>query len=87
MARLSQNAADHAATVMRVRQAIARYRRDLALLGGRLLPMSVNIDDLLFLEFISLTKNPKDVVNDRMIRIKTLEATLDLLTEEPSFVK
>lgn len=81
MPRPPQEPHDGTAAVVRVRQTLERYRRDVALLGGRLVPMCVDIDDLLFLEFISLSENPREIVNDRLIRIKTLEATLDLLSE------
>ncbi len=74
----SQN---HHRAMAHVERAIGRYTRDLALLTGRLVPIHVDLDDLALLDFVRSSADPRAVINDRMLRIKTLEATLELLRE------
>jgi hypothetical protein len=67
--------------IVRVDRAIDRYRRDVALLTGRILPVSVNLDDLALLDFVTFSQTPDAIVADRKLRIKTLEAMRDMLRE------
>jgi hypothetical protein len=65
----------------RVERTIDRYRRDVGLLTGQIVPISVDLDDLALLDFVGLSVAPEKLINDRKLRIKTLEATLDMLRE------
>ena len=69
------------AAMARVERSIDRYRRDVGLLTGRIVPISVDLDDLALLDFAGFSVAPEEIINDRKLRIKTLEATLDMLRE------
>lgn len=85
MAGASQTLGRRTPAIIHVERAIDRYNRDLALLTGRLVPMRVDLDDLAFLDSITLSLDPQAIVNDRKLRIKTLEATLDMLRETAGY--
>ncbi|MGQ0569344.1 MAG: hypothetical protein ACT4P5_07400 [Armatimonadota bacterium] len=61
---------------------MARYRRDLGLMIGNLAPVLSDPDDLAILEYLAASNDPKGLISDRKLRIKTLEATLALLQED-----
>lgn len=67
--------------IAHVERAVARYTRDLALLSGRLIPIRANLDDLALLDLVASSPEPRTILNDRKLRVKTLEATLELLRE------
>ncbi len=67
--------------IVRLDRVIARYERDLALLTGKLVPIHGDVDDLIILEYFTASDDPGGLINDRRLRIKTLEATIDLLRE------
>lgn len=71
-------------TMAHVRRAIDRYRRDLALMLGELDPIEGDLDDLAILERYAGAADKDTLISDRKLRIKTLEATLDILREDGS---
>ena len=54
----------------RVERTIDRYRRDVGLLTGQIVPISVDLDDLALLDFVGLSVAPEELINDRELRIK-----------------
>lgn len=69
-------------TIGHIRQTIERYRRDLALMVGEIEPTDGDLDDLAILEQYEAAHDKESFITDRKLRIKTLEATLDILREE-----
>lgn len=69
-------------TAAHIRRTLRRYERDLALMQGRMQPSDSNLDDLAILERFASTENRDSLINDRKLRIKTLEATLEILRDE-----
>lgn len=69
-------------TIGHIRQTIDRYRRDLALMIGEIEPTDGDLDDLAILEQYEGAHDREGVISDRKLRIKTLEATLEILREE-----
>jgi len=69
-------------TIGHIRQTIDRYRRDLALMLREIEPTDGDLDDLAILEQYETARNKESVISDRKLRIKTLEATLEILREE-----
>jgi len=48
---------------------------------GRLSPSPANIDDLTIMEAFAAAADKENLISDRKLRIKTLEATLEILRE------
>jgi len=69
-------------TIGHIRQTIDRYRRDLDLMLGEVEPTDGDLDDLAILEQYAAAHDKEGVISDRKLRIKTLEATLEILREE-----
>lgn len=69
-------------TLGHIRRTIDRYQRDLALMRGELEPSDDDLDDLAILERFEAAKDRETLVNDRKLRIKTLQATLEILRED-----
>lgn len=69
--------------IVHTERALARYKRDLALMLGTLAPAHPDVDDLATLECFASSDDPQGMINDRKLRIKTLEATIALLREIP----
>ncbi len=69
-------------TMGHIRRTIDRYQRDLALMRGETEPHSDDIDDLAILERFEASNDREMLINDRKLRIKTLQATLDILRED-----
>lgn len=67
--------------ITHIEQALERYRRDLDLMTGSVAPSDTNIDDLAILDRFAWSDDQDELINDRRLRIKTLEAMLDLLRE------
>lgn len=65
--------------IAHIEQSLERYRRDLGLMTGRLEPSPTNLDDHAILDRYSWSDDQPGLINDRRLRIKTLEAMLDLL--------
>jgi len=65
-----------------IRRAIVRYRRDLALMLGERVPAEGNVDDVAILERFRSHDDQTELINEWVLRIKTLEAMLELLREE-----
>lgn len=76
------NGQDTSPGIAHVERALARYRRDLGLMTGNLAPVTSDPDDLAILEHLAASNDPKRLIGDRKLRIKTLEATLALLKED-----
>ncbi|MDQ7829846.1 MAG: ATP-binding protein [Armatimonadota bacterium] len=74
--------APSAATLTHLRRTIGRYRRDLELMRGQAAPDPDDLDDLAILERFARSQDPEGLVADRMLRVKTLEATLQILEED-----
>ncbi len=79
--RSSQRGRSTSRAIAHLDRVIARYERDLALLTGKLVPIRGDIDDLIILEYFAANNDPQGLINDRRLRIKTLQATIDLLQE------
>ncbi|MGH2372671.1 MAG: hypothetical protein ACRDIC_04220 [bacterium] len=67
--------------IAHLEESLERYRRDLKLMTGRAAPSPTNIDDLAILDRFALSDDQPGLISDRRLRIKTLEAMLDLLRE------
>jgi len=65
-----------------IRRTIDRYQRDLALMLGQLEPLEGDLDDRAILERYAETEDKEGLISDRKLRIKTLQATLDILRED-----
>lgn len=64
-----------------LRQTIHRYQRDVELMTGELSPAPDNLDDLTIMEAFAAAGDKESLISDRKLRIKTLEATLEILQE------
>lgn len=69
-------------TIGHIRQTIDRYRRDLGLMLGEIDPAEGDLDDIAILEQYHAADDKDAEISDRKLRIKTLEATLEILREE-----
>lgn len=69
-------------TIGHIRRTIDRYQRDLALMLGEIDPQDGDLDDLAILERFQATEDKDSLISDRKLRIKTLEATLEILRED-----
>jgi hypothetical protein len=69
-------------TIGHVRRTIDRYKRDLALMQGDVEPIGHDLDDLAILERFEAAEDKETLINDRKLRIKTLQATLEILRED-----
>jgi serine/threonine-protein kinase RsbW len=69
-------------TIGHIRQTIDRYRRDLALMVREIEPIDGDLDDLAILEQYEGADDKESFITDRKLRIKTLEATLEILRDE-----
>jgi hypothetical protein len=67
-------------TTKHLRDAIERYRRDIAVLCGAVDAGDLNADDVAVLLWTP-RHGVREFVNDRRLRVKILEATVDLLRE------
>lgn len=67
--------------ISHLKQTIHRYQRDVQLMMGRLSPSPANIDDLTIMEAFAAAADKENLISDRKLRIKTLEATLEILQE------
>lgn len=65
-----------------IRRAIDRYQHDLALMLGEVDPIEGDLDDLAILERFEAAEDKESLVSDRKLRIKTLQATLEILRED-----
>jgi serine/threonine-protein kinase RsbW len=65
-----------------LKQTIHRYQRDVQLMIGSLSPSPENVDDLTIMEAFAAARDKDSLISDRKLRIKTLEATLEILQEE-----
>ncbi len=65
-----------------IRRVIDRYQRDLALMLGKAEPLAADLDDLAIMERYNAADDKKMLVSDRKLRIKTLQATLEILRED-----
>jgi hypothetical protein len=75
----SQGATSNA--IEHINRAVARYERDLGLLTGKIVPIRGDVDDLMILESFMTSGDQQQFLSDRRLRIKTLEATIELLRE------
>jgi hypothetical protein len=66
----------------RLQQVISRYRRDIALLRGEMDTIDLRDDDIAVLIWAP-QDDIRGFINDRRLRVKLLEATVDLLQEPP----
>ncbi len=69
-------------TIGHLRRTIDRYKRDLALMQGDVEPIGHDVDDLAILERFEAAEDKETLINDRKLRIKTLQATLEILRED-----
>ncbi len=69
-------------TIGHVWRTIDRYKRDLALMQGDVEPIGPDVDDLAILERFEATEDKETPINNRKLRIKTLQATLEILLED-----
>jgi len=69
-------------SVSHIRRAIDRYQRDLALMLGEAEPMDEDLDDLAIMERFLAADDKESLISDRKLRIKTLQATLEILRED-----
>src|SRR3989442_4981434 len=67
-----------------LRRTIDRYERDLALMLGDVEPIEGDLDDRAILERFAEADDKEGLVGDRKLRIKTLQATLEILKEDMS---
>jgi hypothetical protein len=66
-----------------IKEALDRYRRDLRLMLGRRPPSLTKVDDVVMLEHLRADRACRRFIGDRIVRIKTLEAMLELVLEAP----
>jgi len=69
-------------TIGHIRRTIDRYQRDLALMLGEAEPIDEDLDDLAIMERFQASADKESLISDRKLRIKTLQATLEILREE-----
>lgn len=69
-------------TIGHIRRTIDRYQRDLALMLGEAQPMDEDLDDLAIMERFLGAADKEGLISDRKLRIKTLQATLEILRED-----
>lgn len=67
-----------------IRRTIDRYQRDLALMLGEVEPIEGDLDDRAILERHAEADDKEGLISDRKLRIKTLQATLEILREDGS---
>jgi hypothetical protein len=72
---------DRASRIDHLERTVDRYRRDLGLMTETLVPTRLNIDDLAIMDRYASSDDQQGLINDRILRIKTLEAMLHLLRE------
>jgi len=65
-----------------IRRTIDRYKRDLALMLGEAEPIDEDLDDLAIMERFLASGDKESLISDRKLRIKTLQATLEILRED-----
>ncbi len=65
-----------------IRRTIDRYQRDLALMLGETEPLDEDLDDLAIMERFQAADDKESLISDRKLRIKTLQATLEILRED-----
>ncbi len=65
-----------------IRRTIDRYQRDLALMLGETDPIDEDLDDLAIMERFLAADDKESLISDRKLRIKTLQATLEILRED-----
>lgn len=65
-----------------IRRTIDRYQRDLALMLGETEPLDEDLDDLAIMERFHTSEDKDTLISDRKLRIKTLQATLEILRED-----
>ncbi len=65
-----------------IRRTIDRYQRDLALMLGEADPVDQDLDDLAIMERYHAADDKDTLISDRKLRIKTLQATLEILRED-----
>ena len=65
-----------------IRRTIDRYQRDLALMLGEAEPLAADLDDLAIMKRYHAADDKDTLVGDRKLRIKTLQATLEILRED-----
>lgn len=69
-------------SVGHIRRTIDRYQRDLALMRGEVEPLEGDLDDRAILERYAGADDKEGLISDRKLRIKTLQATLEILKED-----
>lgn len=69
-------------TIAHVRRRIERYQRDLALMRGEVDPIEGDLDDRATLERFAAADDKEGLMSDRKLRIKTLQATVEILRED-----
>lgn len=69
-------------TIGHIRRTIDRYQRDLALMQGDAEPIDEDLDDLAIMERFLASADKDSLISDRKLRIKTLQATLEILRED-----
>jgi serine/threonine-protein kinase RsbW len=69
-------------TIGHIRRTIDRYQRDLALMQGDADPLDEDLDDLAIMERFLASADKDSLISDRKLRIKTLQATLEILRED-----
>ncbi|HXF81367.1 MAG TPA: ATP-binding protein [bacterium] len=69
-------------TIGHIRRTIDRYQRDLALMQGEAQPLEEDLDDLAIMERFLASADKERLISDRKLRIKTLQATLEILRED-----
>lgn len=69
-------------TIGHIRRTIDRYQRDLALMQGDAEPLDEDLDDLAIMERFLASADKDSLISDRKLRIKTLQATLEILRED-----
>jgi len=65
-----------------IRRTIDRYQRDLSLMLGQTEPLDEDLDDLAIMERFLAADDKESLISDRKLRIKTLQATLEILRED-----
>lgn len=65
-----------------IRRTIDRYQRDLSLMLGQTEPLDEDLDDLAIMERFQAADDKESLISDRKLRIKTLQATLEILRED-----
>lgn len=69
------------AHIAHIEHTLERYKRDLGLMTGRLTPSPTDIDDGAIMDRLAWSEDQHGLISDRRLRIKTLEAMLQLLRE------